>query len=146
MSFLSRVLMELLSHSRCATVVFSPSCAEHMLGCRLCIFRPVGRGQKCIQKFIRWGVLSSRRIFREPVVGLAGSLIKQLFCSFFSPRVLLKLQPFFLNKRSVSLLVFLLSTCQSFVSCTFLKVRVGTRALGPFEDCVCGLDCSDISC
>lgn len=76
---------------------------------------------------------------------LAGSLIRRLFCHFF-PHVLAKLQPFFLYNRSVSLLVFLLSTCQSFVSSTFKSVHVGTRALGLFEDCVCGLDCSDISC
>ncbi len=83
------------------------------------------------------------------VVRLAGSLIKQLFCVFFFLSLMFSLNSslfFFLNKRSVSLLVCLLSTCQSFVSCTFLKAHVGTRAHRLFEDCVCGLDCSDISC
>lgn len=82
------------------------------------------------------------------VVRLAGSLIRQLFVVFFFLLLMFSLNSnlFSLNKRSVSRLVFLLSTCQSFVSCTFLKVHVGTRTLRLFEDCVCGLDCSDISC
>ena len=111
-----------------------------MLSCRLCIFRPVGQGQKMYSKINKAGCIFCGVDIPWAVVRLAGSLIKQLFSRFLNPNL------FFLNKRSVSFLVFLLSTCQSFVSCTFLKVHVGTRALGLFEDRVCGLDCSDISC
>lgn len=110
-----------------------------------CVFSPLGWGKKSIQKNNNVQSFICSADIQLALVGLAGSLIKQVFF-FFVLVFSLNSQPLFLNKRSVRLLLFLLSTCQSFVSCTFLKVHIGTRALGLFEDCACGLDCSDISC
>lgn len=96
----------------------------------LCISCPVGPRTEMYSTTDKVGCLD----ILCAIVRLAGSLIRQLFCVCVCPPLVFSLnsQPPFAIKRSVSLPVFLLSTCQSFVSCTFLKAPVGTRA----RDCL----------